>query len=203
MTASSLSSILKASPTSSNVPRKNVAIVDVRDDDFEGGNIVGCINVPSTQLSEQRVQELVKELKDGECDTGSCLCLIHSHPSSSHATLPLVPTVVFHCSLSQQRGPKAARIYSEARQAALASSPVPALVGKTDTSGDEQQDTGAGGVQGGQEIYVLRDGFANFGQVYKVGSQIVGEQDPFSSSPGYNSPLSTFSGRRDISREVR
>lgn len=66
MTASSLSSVLKASPTTSNVPRKNVTIVDVRDDDFEGGNIVGCINVPSTQLSDERVKELVKELKDGE-----------------------------------------------------------------------------------------------------------------------------------------
>lgn len=84
--------------------------------------------------------------------------------------LDAVPTVVFHCSLSQQRGPKAARIYSEARQAALASSQVSALTSSQQSSaGDEQdQEAGAGGSQGGQEIYVLRDGFANFGQVYKV-----------------------------------
>ncbi|PWN18553.1 hypothetical protein BCV69DRAFT_273442 [Microstroma glucosiphilum] len=143
MTASSLSSILKASPATSNVPRKNIAIVDVRDDDFEGGNIVGCINVPSTQMSDERVKELVKDLRD-------------------------VPTVVFHCSLSQQRGPKAARIYSEARQAALASSQVSPMTSKQSTAGDEQS---------GQEIYVLRDGFANFGQVYKGDATLVEKYD--------------------------
>lgn len=63
ITASNLATLLqKTSPT---LPRKDVAIIDVRDDDFEGGNIVGCRNVPSTVFDE-RVQDLVRDLRSGE-----------------------------------------------------------------------------------------------------------------------------------------
>lgn len=72
VTASALASALKASAatasSSSSVakPRRDIAIIDVRDDDFEGGNIVGAINVPSTSF-DQKVHQLVeKELKDGQ-----------------------------------------------------------------------------------------------------------------------------------------
>jgi 3-mercaptopyruvate sulfurtransferase SseA len=43
----------------------SIAVVDVRDDDFEGGNIPGCIHIPSSDFPD-RVNELVKSpLKDG------------------------------------------------------------------------------------------------------------------------------------------
>lgn len=84
-----------------------------------------------------------------------------------------VPTVIFHCSLSQARGPKAARIYSEVRQAALqrgdvqpiASPTKPTLVPKIEGADQSAYESGE---NGGQNILVLRDGFANFGRIYKV-----------------------------------
>ena len=48
-------------------------------------------------------------------------------------TLQDVPVVVFHCSLSQQRGPKAARNYLRMR--------------------------GSGSAEGQQEVFVLEGGF--------------------------------------------
>jgi 3-mercaptopyruvate sulfurtransferase SseA len=45
---------------------KKIAVVDVRDDDFEGGNIPGCVHVPSNVFLD-KVNELVRSpLKDGE-----------------------------------------------------------------------------------------------------------------------------------------
>jgi rhodanese-related sulfurtransferase len=61
-----------------------VAVVDVRDDDHEGGHIKGCIHSPSTSFLSG-VDQLREKLKD-------------------------TPVVVFHCALSQVRGPKAARV---------------------------------------------------------------------------------------------
>jgi Rhodanese-like domain len=64
--------------TSSTIP-KTFKVVDVRDDDYQGGNIPGSMNVPSRQVNS-RVASLVDDLKDNEA-------------------------VVFTCALSQQRGP--------------------------------------------------------------------------------------------------
>jgi rhodanese-related sulfurtransferase len=66
------------------VPQKDYIIVDVRDDDYRGGNIKGAHNSPSAQFHDN-VDKLVQDTKE-------------------------VPTVIFHCMLSQQRGPKAARV---------------------------------------------------------------------------------------------
>jgi rhodanese-related sulfurtransferase len=65
-------------------PKKDYLIVDVRDDDFRGGNIKGAHNAPSSTFHAD-VDDLVEQTKD-------------------------TPIVVFHCMLSQQRGPKAARV---------------------------------------------------------------------------------------------
>ena len=73
-----LSQSSPSQPPSSSTP-KSFKIVDVRDDDYMGGHIPGCINVPSRQFSF-RVDGLVDELKDHEA-------------------------IVFTCALSQQRGP--------------------------------------------------------------------------------------------------
>lgn len=44
----------------------SIAIVDVRDDDFEGGNIPGCLHIPSSVFTD-KVDELVQSpIKDGE-----------------------------------------------------------------------------------------------------------------------------------------
>lgn len=62
---------------SGKVARKDFLVVDVRDDDYEGGNIKGCLNYPSRQFLLE-VHGLVKKTKD-------------------------VPLVIFHCALSQVR----------------------------------------------------------------------------------------------------
>ncbi len=62
---------------SDKVPHKDYLVVDVRDDDFEGGNIKNAINYPSSTFWND-VDELVKKTKE-------------------------VPLVVFHCALSQVR----------------------------------------------------------------------------------------------------
>ncbi|KAF2164357.1 hypothetical protein M409DRAFT_25236 [Zasmidium cellare ATCC 36951] len=67
-----------------------LAIIDVRDNDFIGGHIIGCQNVP-TNTHDYKMPELVRTLKDKD-------------------------TVVFHCVLSQQRGPASALKYLRERE---------------------------------------------------------------------------------------
>ncbi|UZJ56768.1 hypothetical protein CBS101457_006088 [Exobasidium rhododendri] len=114
---------------------KTIAIVDVRDDDFEGGNIPGCVHIPSAVFGD-KINELVQSsLKD-------------------------VHQVIFHCALSQARGPKAARIYKEAREEAIKS-------GKLKTSPGSQD----------QVVAILRDGFGGFGPKYKNDATLVENWD--------------------------
>ncbi|KDN37250.1 Rhodanese-like protein [Tilletiaria anomala UBC 951] len=129
--ADSLASLLKDPKT-----KEKLVVVDVRDDDFEGGNIKGAINVPSSNF-ENKVADLVKALQHKD-------------------------KIVLHCALSQQRGPKAARIYSEAKQA--------------DT---QKADSALEGNELGisQEIYVLRDGFGGFGPKFKSDLDLVENWD--------------------------
>ncbi|EJD50542.1 Rhodanese-like protein, partial [Auricularia subglabra TFB-10046 SS5] len=105
----------------SKTARKDYAVVDVRDDDREGGHIKGSVHSPS-YLFLDAVDKLVEEHKDAS-------------------------TVVFHCALSQQRGPKAARIYAETLNARY-----------PDTK---------------QEVVVLRGGFTDFQAVYRNEPQLV------------------------------
>ncbi|TIA89249.1 hypothetical protein E3P99_02166 [Wallemia hederae] len=99
-----------------------LTVVDVRDADFLGGNIKGAKNVPSNDFLDS-VHELVKQNES-------------------------VPRVVFHCALSQARGPKAARIYAESRQELLP---------------DAKE----------QEIMVLRGGFTQFQAKYGTDKDLV------------------------------
>ena len=62
---------------SGKAPRKDFVVVDVRDEDFAGGNIKGAINQPSREFL-MNVDGLVKKTKD-------------------------IPLVIFHCALSQVR----------------------------------------------------------------------------------------------------
>lgn len=62
-------------------------VVDVRDEDFVGGNVKGGVNYPSEEFLDS-LDEVAKAAEGKE-------------------------VVVFHCMQSQQRGPKCARIFSE------------------------------------------------------------------------------------------
>ncbi|KAJ1995246.1 Cdc25 phosphatase Ibp1 [Coemansia umbellata] len=74
-------------------PGVDYLIIDVRDEDYKVGHIPGAINIPAHEIRE-RANGLVQQYSS-------------------------VPMLVFHCALSQVRGPKSARIYKEAATEAL------------------------------------------------------------------------------------
>ncbi|KAL8669513.1 MAG: hypothetical protein Q9168_005890 [Polycauliona sp. 1 TL-2023] len=86
-------SSLLLSPTTS----ATIAVIDVRDSDHAGGHIRSSIHVPFTSL-DHRLPELVRTLRGKE-------------------------KVVFHCALSQQRGPGAALRYIGERERMLGREP--------------------------------------------------------------------------------
>lgn len=96
----------------------SVAVVDVRGDDHVGGHIHDSLHVPSSSL-EYRIPELIR-------------------------TLAAKKTVVFHCALSQERGPRAARWYMEEME-------------KTSRRGPDVKDVGES-----QRVYVLDKGFVGW-----------------------------------------
>ncbi|OCF55904.1 hypothetical protein L486_06660 [Kwoniella mangroviensis CBS 10435] len=141
--AEQLAEIIKSKPASA---LKEFAVVDVRDSDFVGGNIVSALNYPSDTF-HATVDELVQKLETGTSSRSilsSSLCLAHRAN-----VFAIVPKVIFHCALSQARGPKAARIYAETRSHAL---PEPAIQ---------------------QEIFVLRDGFSGFQSKYRHDPELI------------------------------
>jgi len=109
--------------------RTSLLIVDVRDDDHKGGNISGSLHVPSS-IFHDAVDDLVK---DKARNVGS---------------------VVFHCSYSQQRGPKSARIYAETREKYAAKEGFPP-----------------------QQIFILRGGFTEWQAAYKDDPELVEKWD--------------------------
>ena len=66
-----------------------ISVIDVRDSDYIGGHILNCQNIP-THTHDYRMPELVRTLRDQDI-------------------------VVFHCALSQQRGPASALRYLRER----------------------------------------------------------------------------------------
>jgi rhodanese-related sulfurtransferase len=131
--------------TLASIIRKNpseVTVVDVRDSDYIGGHIVNGINVP-THTHDYRMPELVRTLKDQE-------------------------TVVFHCALSQQRGPSSALRYLREKERLEA--------GAEKTGGEDEKVVKEGGekveagvtkdgegvVKNGQKVYVLEGGFVKW-----------------------------------------
>jgi rhodanese-related sulfurtransferase len=117
-----------------------VTVIDVRDSDYVGGHIVNGINVP-THTHDYRMPELVRTLKDQE-------------------------TVVFHCALSQQRGPSSALRYLREKERVEA-----ATVGRDGGEGKEGKVVKEGGekvdagVTNGQKVYVLEGGFVKWQEV--------------------------------------
>ncbi|KAI9594793.1 Rhodanese-like domain-containing protein [Syncephalis fuscata] len=116
-------------------PRVDYVVIDVRDDDFEGGNIISAINVPSHRLME-RLPELIKE---------------YGH----------VPKIIFHCALSQVRGPTSAGIYHQAVLQAITNKS-PSIASSHDSNDNDSIESIKS-----QQVFVLRGGFALWQARYK------------------------------------
>ncbi|KAK9478703.1 Cdc25 family phosphatase-like protein Ibp1 [Lipomyces japonicus] len=106
-----------------------VAVVDVRDDDHVGGHVKSSLHVPSSSFADN-LPELHEKLK---------------HHNA----------VVFHCALSQQRGPNAASMYLRYKE----------LVEPSDT-GDNLKAETLDVQQQQQQVYVLGGGFTGWQQDY-------------------------------------
>ncbi|ETI27458.1 hypothetical protein G647_09648 [Cladophialophora carrionii CBS 160.54] len=124
--------------------KAKIAIIDVRDSDHIGGNINGSQWVPLNQL-DVKMPELLRTLKDKE-------------------------KVIFHCMLSQQRGPKAALAYARAKQAAQQKEANEAADAEAAAAAEEAKEHGTGETKQllKQEVCVLDGGFgawqATFGE---------------------------------------
>lgn len=116
-----------------------VAVVDVRDDDHVGGHIHGSIHVPSTTL-DYRIPEILRTLHDKE-------------------------VVVFHCSLSQQRGPSAAMRYMREKEKQIEKGQYERKSGQPEIGiqGGELKKTPSGPEQ---RVYVLDKGFVGWQEKY-------------------------------------
>lgn len=113
-----------------------IAVVDVRDDDHVGGHIHGSKHVPSFTL-DHRIPEIARVLADRRI-------------------------VVFHCALSQQRGPSAALRYLRERETKmnkgeLGESHIPPELGFKDGKLHNIESKG-----NAQEVYVLDKGFVGW-----------------------------------------
>ncbi|PSN69219.1 Rhodanese-like protein [Corynespora cassiicola Philippines] len=113
----------------------NIAVVDVRDSDHIGGHIRGSTWVPSSEL-DYKTPELVRNLKDKE-------------------------VVVFHCALSQQRGPSAALRYLREKRRLDPGS-------ETESKGvvEEGAEEGEKKREKIQKVLVLQGGFTQWQEKY-------------------------------------
>ena len=103
--------------------KSGVSIIDVRDDDYIGGHIKGSQNVP-THTHDFKMPELVRTLKDQDI-------------------------IIFHCTLSQQRGPGSALRYLRERKSMLDAGTVP----KREDGADLEE---------AQQVKVLDGGFSRW-----------------------------------------
>lgn len=126
MQAEQLSAMLLDLPKDQTASK--FAIVDVRSDDHIGGHIRSSLNYPSHTL-DYTMSEIVRLLAEKEM-------------------------VIFHCALSQERGPKAARRYLEEKER-LRNSSKPATEKNEETNKQHQ-------VLSEQEVYVLDRGFVGW-----------------------------------------
>ena len=118
-----------------------VAVIDVRDNDHVGGHIKSSTHVPSTSL-DHRIPEIVRTMAGKEI-------------------------VVFHCALSQQRGPAAALKYMRERQSKINKGKIgkesgPPEIGIKD--GFVQKVRSSASKE--QEVYVLDQGFVGWQEKY-------------------------------------
>lgn len=120
---------LKSWLTESSKPR--FAIVDVRDSDHVGGHIRGSHHFPSSDLPSHLTE--IKQLVDDN----------------------KLQALVFHCALSQARGPKAALLFLRALD---------------DSPEDENLNN--------LDVYVLKGGFTNWARHYGNDSSVTADYAP-------------------------
>lgn len=128
--ASSASPDAPQAPEPAGLP-PHIAVIDVRDSDHIGGHIRGSTWVPSSEL-DYKMPEVIRTMKDKE-------------------------VVVFHCALSQQRGPSAALRYLREKER---------LEGEGEGEGKEGENGEGQGQQGSgkkkQKVVVLGGGFTEW-----------------------------------------
>lgn len=108
----------------------NIAVIDVRDSDHIGGHIRGSTWLPSAEL-DYKTPELIRTMRDKE-------------------------VVVFHCALSQQRGPSAALRYLREKER---------LGDKGGVGKEAEEGSGEGKEEGRgkeQKVLVLKGGFTEW-----------------------------------------
>ena len=115
---SNASSDLSLTANANITANPKLAIIDVRDSDYIGGHVRGSMHYPSSTL-EAHLPELVRLLADKD-------------------------VVVFHCMLSQQRGPGAALRYARLRES---------MVGGRDKTPTQQVMVLERGFEGWQQEY--------------------------------------------------
>ncbi|PKS07389.1 hypothetical protein jhhlp_005991 [Lomentospora prolificans] len=139
ITAKSLSDLILAE---AEVSDPSYAVIDVRDDDHIGGHIKGSMNVPSRTI-DAMMPTLLRKLESKQ-------------------------TVVFHCALSQQRGPSAALRYLREverlkSERSLSSSEAEAeATAEVEAASDAIQKA----KDRGQKVYVLDRGFVGWQELY-------------------------------------
>ncbi|KAI9839246.1 MAG: hypothetical protein M1819_003240 [Sarea resinae] len=149
---STISSTTSAVASSITSPDSPIAIIDVRDDDHIGGHIASSTHIPSTTFhSPTQLSSLVHKLRSKNM-------------------------VVFHCALSQQRGPRAALAYLRARDDVLAKEKkegkgeVHEAETRTASSGGgggrEEEGVSFVGASGKQDVYILEGGFVKWQELY-------------------------------------
>ncbi len=143
-TSEEASKVIKKSSPLASITRDELAIVDVRDSDYIGGHIRSCIHSPSANL-EWKLPELARQLWDKK-------------------------VVVFHCALSQQRGPLAAAKYAKERERQgrrkfvmedSITEATPTESGTAQTSSQQQQ-----------KVVVLEGGFVMWQEKYGMDDRI-------------------------------
>ncbi|KAK3701879.1 Cdc25 phosphatase Ibp1 [Vermiconidia calcicola] len=107
--------------------KPGITVIDVRGDDYIGGHIKGCQNVPVSTF-DYRMPELVRTLRDQD-------------------------TVVFHCGLSQQRGPRSALEYLRVRD-------------KIAKKGEVEARKDGADLKEVQKVVVLEGGFSKWQESY-------------------------------------
>lgn len=112
----------------------SVAVIDVRGDDHVGGHIRGSSHVPISSL-DYKLPELIRKLAGKE-------------------------KVVFHCALSQERGPTAALRYLRERQGKEDKGELPEDA--IENAHDSKEGGGDDAKEAIQEVYVLDKGFVGW-----------------------------------------
>jgi rhodanese-related sulfurtransferase len=135
-TQSSSSTTSETSSAPQGLP-SYLAVVDVRDSDHIGGHILGSTWLPSSEL-DYKTPELIRTMKDKE-------------------------VVVFHCALSQQRGPSAALRYLREKERL--------------ESGAEVEGSEVGEGKKKQKVLVLKGGFGEWQEKYGADKELTEKWD--------------------------